>query len=79
MVKIICHIAMEIKFHMMRLKYMSILLYSLPKYQKIHQISGTFHFNVRKELGNKSIILGDLMESSNNKILLGSEHGTTLG
>ena len=37
-----------------------------------------FHCNVIRDFRNKTIILRDLMESSNQKILLGSQSRTTM-
>ena len=52
--------------------------YLNSKFQYIHHTPGTFHCNVIKDFRNKTIILRDLMESFNQKILLGSQSRTPM-
>ena len=48
------------------------------KFQEIHRIPDTFHYDVTKDSRNKTIVLGDMTESSNLTILLGFQSRTPM-
>ena len=50
----------------------------IPNFKKNHHIPGTFGWNVTEDFRIRTIILRDMMESSNQKILLESQSRTPM-